>query len=369
MPISAAPVHDADDRRLGERRVDHPPGPELLLEALRDLEGAAVDADVLADHEDALVAPHLEPEPVGDRLEVGELGHLLVVGRVEVFGRGEHAVARPRRVRQRRLVGALDRVGQQLLDVRGELVLLVVAEVGVVAQPGAEALDRVGLRPTPRTCPSGRRTRRRGRRGPPCAASRTRSASARRPRAPSRSRAWPRGRRRARRCRRRPRPRSRRPAARSAMCSLANSRCDGVEYAHWLLSQMNTIGRRRTPASFIASCVSPRADAPSPNQPTATRGSSRMRKASAHADRDREHRRQVADHRDRPEAQVAQVDVAVLAPASARRRGPCTGRRSATARSPRTMWTPRSRCSGAPTSSGAIAVATPTAAPSFPRPV
>ena len=65
----------ADDRGLGERRVDHPPRPELLLEALRDLERAAVDADVLADHEDALVAPHLLPEPVRDRLEVGQLGH------------------------------------------------------------------------------------------------------------------------------------------------------------------------------------------------------------------------------------------------------------------------------------------------------
>ena len=65
----------ADDRRLGQRRVDHAPGAELLLEAVRDLEGAAVDADVLADHEDALVAPHLLAEPVGDRLQVGHLGH------------------------------------------------------------------------------------------------------------------------------------------------------------------------------------------------------------------------------------------------------------------------------------------------------
>ena len=36
---------------------------------------------------------------------------------------------------------------------------------------------------------------------------------------------------------------------------------------------------------------------------------------------------------------------------------------------PRTMWTPMSRCSGVPTSSEPIAVATPTAAASFPRPV
>ena len=65
----------ADDRRLREGRVDDAPGPELLLEAERDLEGSAVDADVLADHEHALVAAHLGAEPVRDRLEVGHLSH------------------------------------------------------------------------------------------------------------------------------------------------------------------------------------------------------------------------------------------------------------------------------------------------------
>ena len=66
-----------DDRRLRERHVDHAPGTELLLEAVGHLERAAVDADVLAEHEHALVAPHLLPEPVADRLEVGLLGHYL----------------------------------------------------------------------------------------------------------------------------------------------------------------------------------------------------------------------------------------------------------------------------------------------------
>ena len=65
----------ADDRGLRERRVDHAPGAELLLEARRHLERAAVDADVLADQEDALVVLHLLPEAVADRLEVGLLGH------------------------------------------------------------------------------------------------------------------------------------------------------------------------------------------------------------------------------------------------------------------------------------------------------
>ena len=49
----------ADDRRLGQRRVHHTPVSELLLEPERHLERTAVHADVLADHEDTLVAPHL----------------------------------------------------------------------------------------------------------------------------------------------------------------------------------------------------------------------------------------------------------------------------------------------------------------------
>src|SRR6266545_1111917 len=44
---------------------------------------------------------------------------------------------------------------------------------------------------------------------------------------------------------------------------------------------MNTTGRRRTPAKFMPSWQSPRAEAPSPYQATATRFSSRIRKASA----------------------------------------------------------------------------------------
>ena len=50
------------------------------------------------------------------------------------------------------------------------------------------------------------------------------------------------------------------------------------------------------------------------------------------ADGDRQHRRQVADHREQAEVRVGHVDVAVPALASGRRRGPCTARRSARAR-------------------------------------
>src|SRR6187551_2588224 len=52
---------------------------------------------------------------------------------------------------------------------------------------------------------------------------------------------------------------------------------------------MNTTGRRRTPARFMPSWVSPRAEAPSPNQVRATRFSSLMRRADvlgAHRRRD-----------------------------------------------------------------------------------
>src|SRR5581483_11384299 len=67
----------ADDRGLREGRVDDAPRAELLLEAERDLERAAVDADVLSDQEDALVPAHLDAERVRDRLQVRELGHYL----------------------------------------------------------------------------------------------------------------------------------------------------------------------------------------------------------------------------------------------------------------------------------------------------
>src|SRR4029453_7941076 len=48
----------ADDRRLGEGRVDPAPRPELRLDPERALERPAVDAHVLAEDEDARVAPH-----------------------------------------------------------------------------------------------------------------------------------------------------------------------------------------------------------------------------------------------------------------------------------------------------------------------
>ncbi len=57
----------ADDPRLRQRRVHDAIGAELLDEAIGHLEGAAVDADVLAHQQDALVVAHLRAQPVGDR--------------------------------------------------------------------------------------------------------------------------------------------------------------------------------------------------------------------------------------------------------------------------------------------------------------
>ena len=202
-------------------------------------------------------------------------------GCVELVGVGVDAVEERRGIGQRRLLGAAHRLGQQVLDVGRDLVLLAVGERGVLAEPVAEALDRVALRPLLEHLAWARRRRRRGRRGPPCAASGTRSASGRRRRAPSRSRASPRGRRRARRCRRRRRPRSRTPA-RGRRC--ARRRTRGASASS---RPTGCCRRRRRPAgagrrrSSSTRGVSPRADAPSPNQPSATRRSSRIRKASA----------------------------------------------------------------------------------------
>ena len=77
-PHQGGPGRACDDRRLREGHVDHAPGTELVLEPQGDLEGAAVDAHVLAEHEHPIVTPHLLSETVADRLQVGLLGHALV---------------------------------------------------------------------------------------------------------------------------------------------------------------------------------------------------------------------------------------------------------------------------------------------------
>ena len=66
-PLTAAPIEAPDDHRFGQRRVDHAIVAELGPQAVRGQEDAALLADVLAEHDDRLVAAHL----VGQRLADG----------------------------------------------------------------------------------------------------------------------------------------------------------------------------------------------------------------------------------------------------------------------------------------------------------
>ncbi len=66
---------EAGDRRLVERRIDHALVAELLLQADRRAEHAAVDADVLAEHDDGIVVLHFVGERLGDGFDEGDLCH------------------------------------------------------------------------------------------------------------------------------------------------------------------------------------------------------------------------------------------------------------------------------------------------------
>ena len=212
-----------------------------------------------------------------------------------------------------------------------------------------------------RAAHAARRRRRRARRGPRRAASPARAASARRRRAPSRSPRAPRGARRARRCRppRRPRSRSRRRGRRCAC--VANSRWFGVEYANWLLSTMNTTGSRRTPAKLSASCQSERLVEPSPDQPSATRASPRMRKASAQPVATGTIAGRCETIAIRPRRSSAMWTLPSR-PAVGPSTRPMYWAKIRHGSVPRATCTPMSRCVGAPMSSMPIAKPTPTAA-------
>jgi hypothetical protein len=72
-PLGCGADRRADDRVLGQRSVQHPVDAELLGEPVRDLERPAEDADVLAEAEHGLVAPHLLAQAVGDGLQIRHL--------------------------------------------------------------------------------------------------------------------------------------------------------------------------------------------------------------------------------------------------------------------------------------------------------
>ena len=64
---------DPDDRRLRDRRVDDAEIAELFVEALRHAEGAAVGADILAEHEYFRVAAHFFGKRLANRFQVRQL--------------------------------------------------------------------------------------------------------------------------------------------------------------------------------------------------------------------------------------------------------------------------------------------------------
>jgi hypothetical protein len=75
QPAARQPDRRADDHRLGQRHVDHAIGAEALLQPLGRAEDAAVDADVLPEHDHALVGRQRIAERRADGLDHRELGH------------------------------------------------------------------------------------------------------------------------------------------------------------------------------------------------------------------------------------------------------------------------------------------------------
>jgi hypothetical protein len=65
----------ADDGHLGDRRIAHALGPELLEHPLRHAHRAAHLGDVLAHDEDVVVPPHRGRQGVANGFPVGELRH------------------------------------------------------------------------------------------------------------------------------------------------------------------------------------------------------------------------------------------------------------------------------------------------------
>ena len=66
---------DADDHRLGQRRVQHAVAAELVVQPVGGEEDAALLAHVLAQHDDRVVAAHLLCERRANRLDAGHDGH------------------------------------------------------------------------------------------------------------------------------------------------------------------------------------------------------------------------------------------------------------------------------------------------------
>src|SRR5436190_2492726 len=75
QPVGRHADRGADDAQLADRRIEASTGAELLLQSLGAAEHAAEIADILAEHDDALVALHGDLEGVADRLDHGPARH------------------------------------------------------------------------------------------------------------------------------------------------------------------------------------------------------------------------------------------------------------------------------------------------------
>src|SRR6476619_3120618 len=82
--------------------------------------------------------------PTSSPMTYTRLSRRISVRSVEVLGCRIDALEQRLRLRQRRLFGALECLAEELLHARADVILLLVRELGVLAQPAAEALDRVG---------------------------------------------------------------------------------------------------------------------------------------------------------------------------------------------------------------------------------
>jgi hypothetical protein len=74
-PGHRGPHGRAEDRLLGDGRVHHPTGSELVEETHGRLEDAAGPGDILADEEHPVVTLHLLGDAPGDGVAVGQFRH------------------------------------------------------------------------------------------------------------------------------------------------------------------------------------------------------------------------------------------------------------------------------------------------------
>ena len=76
---------DAGKTVLGDRRIDHALGAELLQQPLRDLVGALVFRDLLTHDENIGIAPHLLGHGIAQRLADGHRHHLGALGHLGIW--------------------------------------------------------------------------------------------------------------------------------------------------------------------------------------------------------------------------------------------------------------------------------------------